>query len=161
MSSAWRWISCSETIMRRHLILPLILFLLLAAGKPASAEVVVVMRSGSAVERLSRDEVTHIFLGRYRTLPSGIQAQPIDQAAGSSLRSVFYQRLVNKTQNEINAYWARLHFSGKTSPPIQAASNNEAFERLLASPGAISYMDRAQVDGRLRIVFEFSAADRP
>ena len=147
-------------IKRYFLTLPLSLLLLFASNQ-ASAEPVVVMRSDATAERLSKDEVTHIFLGRYRTLPSGEQAQPIDQAAGSALRGIFYQRLVNKTPNEINAYWARLHFSGKTSPPIQASSNKEALERLLANPGAISYMERAQIDGRLRIVFEFSATDRP
>ena len=143
----------------RLLILPSLLLLL--TSNPASAELVVVMRANTPVERLDRDEVTNIFLGRYRTLPSGMQAQPVDQPPGSGARNIFYQRLVNKTQSEINAYWARLHFSGKTSPPIQAASAKETLERLLANPGAISYMERSEVDGRLRVVFDFSATERP
>lgn len=143
----------------RLVLLPSLLLLL--TSNPASAELVVVMRANTPVERLSKDEVTNIFLGRYRSLPSGMQAQPIDQPTGSGTRSIFYQRLVNKTQNEINAYWARLHFSGKTSPPMQSDSPKETLERLLANPGAISYMERSEVDGRLRVVFEFSATDRP
>lgn len=136
------------------LLLALTLTLLCSAT--ALADVVVVSRVREGIERLTHEEVTNIFMGRFRTLPSGKPAQPIDQPAGSATRNIFYQRLINKDQASINAYWSRLYFSGKASPPIQANSQAEVIERLLTLPGAIGYIERNQLDNRLHVVFEFS-----
>ena len=124
-------------------------------GGSARADVVVVTSAQSNVERLSPNDVTDIFLGRYRKLPSGISAVPIDQPVGSHIKAEFYRQLVSKELAEINAYWARLYFSGKTSPPVQAASNAEVISLLVSTPGAIAYIERKQVDARFRIVLDF------
>ena len=72
------------------------------------------------------------------------------------MRADFYRRLVNKDLNEINAYWSRLIFSGRTSPPLQASSSADVIVWLLGQPGGVAYVDRTQVDKRLRIVMEFA-----
>lgn len=130
--------------------------LMMGFSSLALADAVVVMTTQSAVERLSPSDVTDIFLGRYRKLPSGESAVPIDQPAGSSLKAEFYRQLVGKEPSEINAYWARLYFSGKTSPPVQAASSAEVISLLARTPGGIAYIERKQVDVRFRIVLDFS-----
>lgn len=134
----------------RHL-LPLIATSLLAS-LPAQAEVVVVVDAASGIERLSNDQVINIYLGRHRKLPSGIAAQPVDQPAGENLRAEFYRRLVDKDLSEINAYWARLYFSGKTAPPIQTTTAGDVLKHVIGKPGGIAYIDRSQADARVRIV---------
>jgi len=119
------------------------------------AEPVVVVNAASAIQRLSQDEVINIFLGRYRRLPNGETAIPIDQPDSGTLRADFYRKLVNKDLNEINAYWARLIFSGRTSPPLQAAQPADVIELLIVNPGGVAYVDHSQVDKRMRIVLEF------
>lgn len=132
------------------------LFLVLSGlGSTANAEPVVVVSAASALRQLSQDEVVNIFLGRYRRLPNGDTALPIDQPESSPVRADFYRRLVNKDLNEINAYWSRLIFSGRTSPPLQASSSADVIVWLLGQPGGVAYVDRMQVDKRLRIVMEF------
>ena len=135
--------------------LPLLLIcVLLGVASGPHAEPVVVVNARSGIERLSQDEVINIFLGRYRKLPNGAQAIPIDQPETSALRAEFYRRLVNKELNEINAYWSRLIFSGKTSPPRSAASVSEVITLLGSHAGSIAYIERSQVDPRFRIVLE-------
>jgi ABC-type phosphate transport system substrate-binding protein len=135
----------------------LLLVGLLVVCGAARAELVVVMRGDAGGnERLSQNDVVDIFLGRYRQLPSGAHAVPIDQPSNSALRAEFYRRLVNKELAEINSYWARLYFSGKTAPPVAAASNADVLALLLSTPGAIAYLERRQLDARVRVVFEFS-----
>ena len=132
------------------------LFLVLSGlGSTANAEPVVVVSAASSLRQLSQDEVVNIFLGRYRRLPNGDTALPIDQPESSPVRADFYRRLVNKDLNEINAYWSRLIFSGRTSPPLQASSSADVIVWLLGQPGGVAYVDRTQVDKRLRIVMEF------
>lgn len=133
-----------------------ILFMvLLGLGASLSAEPVVVVNASSSITRLGQDEVINIFLGRYRRLPTGDTAIPIDQPENTTLRADFYRKLVNKEPNDISAYWSRLLFSGKTTPPLQAVTSNDVLVLLAGQPGGIAYMDRSQVDKRFRIVMEF------
>lgn len=120
----------------------------------AIADPVVVVNARSGVSQLSQDEVINIFLGRYRRLPNGVTAIPVDQPESSPLRGEFYRRLVNKDLHEINAYWSRLIFSGKTTPPSQAADANEVITLLTGNIGGIAYLDRSRIDSRFRIVLE-------
>jgi hypothetical protein len=123
---------------------------------PAVADVVVVVGATSPVSVLSRNEVVNIFLGRFRELPSGISAQPIDLPATHPDRDGFYRRLVGRTPAEMSTYWARLVFSGRTWPPIQTERLEDAVGAIQNIPGGVGYMDRSKVGGRLKIVFEFA-----
>lgn len=135
----------------------ILLTLLLAAAVPATAaEWVLVANPKAGIARLSLDEVINIYLGRYRRLASGITAEPLDQPADSVLRARFYRRLVDKSLPEIQAYWARLLFSGQTQPPRVAASSDEALQFVAGHPGALVYVERSKVDGRVVVVFELT-----
>lgn len=137
--------------MIRYLIACLLATLMSAAH----ADLVLVTSPQSGIERLTQDEVINIYLGRYRRLPSGIVAEPVDHPAESEQRARFYRRLVNKSLAEINAYWARLVFSGKTRPPQIVEGVDSMLRLVVAHPGVLAYLERTQVDGRVRIVFEF------
>ena len=141
--------------MRNHFHLLLIILLALLTVAACRAEIVVVVNPKSGVEKLSRDEVVNIFLGRFRQLPSGLAALPVDLPASQPEKSGFYRQLVNKDLAEINAYWARLMFSGRTTPPKQAGSVEDMIAFVGATPGAIGYLDRGRVDARVRVVLEF------
>jgi hypothetical protein len=134
----------------------LLVMVLWGLGAAAWAEPVVVVNAASAITKLGQDDVVNIFLGRYRRLPTGETAVPIDQPESTALRAEFYRKLVNKEPNEVSAYWSRLLFSGKTSPPLQAVTANDVAVLLMSQPGGIAYIDRSQVDKRFRIVMEFS-----
>ncbi len=140
--------------MRRFITLPLLFLALLNYAAPAMAEPVVVVNARSSVTQLSQDEVVNIFLGRYRRFPGGGAATPIDQPEGNPLRAEFYRKLVNKDLDQINAYWSRLIFSGKTLPPKSAENAAEVLRLLSANPGGIAYIERNLLDSRFRIVME-------
>lgn len=130
----------------------LILALGLLPWSATRADMVVVVNARAGVDALSREQVVNIFLGRYRLLPGGLAAQPIDHPDMAGERARFYRLLVDKSPSEIDAYWARLIFSGKTPPPRRPLSAQEHIAWLLRDRGAVAYMDRQQVDARLRIV---------
>ena len=138
-------------IIRRLLIL---LLSLSVASTAWAAELVVAVRSDSEIGTLSKNEVIDIFLGRFRQLPSGQRAEPLDQAKQSPERQVFYHALINKTAAEIDAYWARLLFTGRVTPPRSMDTQEHLVEELLRNTRAIGYLDRTKIDRRLRIVFE-------
>lgn len=133
----------------------LLLTLLIAAPAiPAvAADWVLVANPKSGIVHLSQDEVTNIYLGRYRRLASGMTAEPIDQPVDSLLKALFYRQLVDKNLAEINAYWARLVFSGKTRPPRVLANEEEALKFVSRNVDALAYVDRSKVDARVTVVF--------
>jgi ABC-type phosphate transport system substrate-binding protein len=112
----------------------------------------VIVNQQSGVEKLTHDEVTNLFMGRQKRLPSGIVALPVEQAQPLGIRARFYQLLVKKDLPDINAYWARLFFSGQAQPPRQAASAAEVLELVAGNKGAIGVVDGAFVDRRVRVV---------
>jgi len=117
---------------------------------------VVIVNPAIGVQHLSRREVLDIFMGRYRTFPSGASALPIDLDVSSTERREFYLLLAHKEPADMGSYWARLTFSGKISPPFAVSDAHMAIEIVANNPNAIAYVDRAAVDQRVRIALEIT-----
>jgi len=139
----------------KHVILILVFALLLSGGVRANdaSSIVVIVNPSCGVDKLTRDEVIDIFLGRYRKLPSGRVAMPIDVTAEGD-RARFYQLLVKKSPAEMSSYWARLVFSGTTSPPFQVPDAQTALDLVQSNPNAIAYVERASVTPKVKVVLE-------
>jgi ABC-type phosphate transport system substrate-binding protein len=138
--------------------LRLIIGLLLAcafAGPALAApsdEVVAVVSAKSPVTSLSASQVADIFLGKSSRFPDGTTATPIDQPEESPVRDRFYARYTGKSPSQVKAIWSKLIFTGRGLPPAQAADATQLKKMLAANPGAIGYMDSAQVDNTVRVV---------
>src|SRR3954470_7635586 len=87
---------------------------------------VVIVNPTLGVQHLSRREVLDIFLGRFRTFPSGTSALPIDLDVSSAERREFYLLLAHKDTADMGSYWARLTFTGKISPPFAVSDASQA-----------------------------------
>lgn len=124
---------------------------LLTGSLTPAADLVVIVHPSSGMDALSREQVSHLFLGRIKTLPSGENAIVLDCVPQ---RDAFYRVLVGKGLPEINAYWARLRFSGRTQPPEQLEDGRAVLERVANNPGAIGYVDPALIDKRVRTVLK-------
>ena len=60
----------------------------------ADGRLVVVINETGGVERLTHEQVVNIFLGRFRQLPNGLAATPIDRPRDDELMADFYRLLV-------------------------------------------------------------------
>jgi len=135
----------------------LLLFALLPVTRGVQAQtLVVIVNPTIGVQHLSRREALDIFLGRYRTFPSGTSALPIDLDINSNERKQFYLVLAHKDPADMSSYWARLTFSGKISPPFAVADGHMAVDIVANNPNAIAYVDRASVDNRVQIALEIT-----
>jgi hypothetical protein len=135
--------------------------LFLLAGIPltqaARAQtLVVIVNPAVGVQHLTRHEALDIFLGRYRTFPSGVTALPIDLDVDSSERKQFYLILAHKDSSDMVSYWARLTFAGRITPPFSVATARLAIDIVASNPNAIAYVDRALVDNRVQIALEIT-----
>lgn len=126
--------------------------LLLLAMRQAAAETVVIISAHSPVEALTREQVVNIFMGRYRKLPDGSAVHPLDTGPDTPERRDFYKKLLDKNLAEINAYWARLTFSGRTQPPQPLETSHDVVAAVGRDPHLIGYAERRAVTGPVKIL---------
>lgn len=121
----------------------------LAAEPVCASGMVVVVHADSAIGALSREQVARIFLGRLKRLPNGA---PVTAVEVEPLRARFYPRLIGRDVAEVNAYWARLQFSGRTQPPQRLASSSDALAAVLADRNLVAHLEADPGDPRVRVL---------
>ncbi|WP_304640504.1 hypothetical protein [Pseudomonas sp.] len=132
--------------------------LLFVFSSPVPADLAVVTHPDTLVNSISRTELINIFMGRYRRMPSGETALPIDL---DPLRARFYRALLDKDLAEIDSYWARLVFSGQTVPPVRIRHEAEALDYIRRHPGALGFLDADSVPTDLKVVMRLPERAAP
>ncbi len=116
----------------------LLLVLCLSAGARSATDLAVVTRKDTPIHALTRQQVADLFLGRRRISVQGQPLMPID-LSDPTLRQDFYKRTAEMSVLRVNAYWARLVFSGKGRPPPKL-SPDQATMRVQSRPNTITYL---------------------
>lgn len=133
--------------------LPGVIALALNVGAgAASADVVAVVSSKSAVTALSKNQVVDIFLGKTSRFPDGEPAVPIDQVEGSAARDEFYAKFTGKSAAQVKAHWSKIIFTGRGQPPMEVPSGIEVKKQIVQNPKVIGYIERSLVDGSVRVL---------
>ena len=128
-----------------------ILGLLLAFAPAARADYYVVVSERNPLTMLSQKDALQLFMGRSRTFPDGRPAIPCD-IASDALRAGFYQALGGMSLPQVNSYWARLMFSGRSLPPQRLDSEAAMTQRIAEDASAIGWLPHAPRQKGLRIV---------
>jgi ABC-type phosphate transport system substrate-binding protein len=115
--------------------------------------VAVVTHPKTPIATLTKDQATNIFLGKSGNFPEGSKAIPIDQAEGEIARTIFYQAVVKKDASQLNAYWARLVFTGKGQPPKTVFDDDEVLEFVSTTPNSLGYISQDAVDDSVKVLF--------
>ncbi|MBF0469627.1 MAG: phosphate ABC transporter substrate-binding protein [Desulfamplus sp.] len=122
------------------------------SAEESSGEVVVVVNHKNPVQSLSKREVSDMFLARRRTFPSGQAVLVLEHEKNSRVRENFFSLLNQMTLKQVNAYWARLQFSGEVQPPQSLSDSRSVLEMVKRNSNAIGYMESTSVDESVRIV---------
>ena len=123
------------------LILLLIPMIEVGADKnPASQAIQVIVNDQSKLRTLNRQQIMSLFLGRSRSFPNGQKSKTFDHKMDSPLRQNFFEWLTGKSISDIDAYWARLRYSGRTSPPKVLKNQSETIRRVSNNANAIAYI---------------------
>jgi len=124
----------------------------LALAASAKADLYVVVNAANPVKALSQKEVVDIFMGRTRAFVGGEFAQALDLPRDSATRAAFYVALTGMSAAQVNSYWSRLMFSGRTMPPQQLSGEPAMQEQVRRTPGAIGYLSAEPADKNLHVV---------
>jgi ABC-type phosphate transport system substrate-binding protein len=116
------------------------------------ADIVVIGNKDIQIKALTKKQVIDIYMGRKLTFPNGKTALPIDQGKDSTTRKLFYHNLVDKTLSEINAYWARLLFSGRTAPPRSVENGSSVINIIKNNKSVIGYIHLEDLTDDVRVL---------
>lgn len=119
------------------------------------AEVVVIGHPSLPVNELDVQKVKDIWLGKIKHLAGNVPVRPIDQRPSSKARDEFYMKSLDKSPQQVKAYWARITFTGKDDVPLTFNDDATVRDWVASHPDAIGYVDTASVDGRVKVLFKF------
>jgi len=126
--------------------------IIMSGGSSALAELVVIVHPDSGVTTLSASNVKKLFLRKSKMLAGSTIAVPVDQKEGSESRAIFRDKVLKKSEGKLKAYWSKLVFSGKGSPP-KIKDDDAAVKSFVAGKvGAIGYIDSSLVDSTVLVV---------
>ena len=128
------------------------LLLFLCSATTSMADTLIVVNKENETTALTRGQIVDLYMGRYNTFPNNEAAFPLDQPADSEIRAEFYKKLTKKRVAEINAYWARLLFSGRATPPRVLPDSSAVKKAVSMNKGAIGYIDSAELDESVKVV---------
>ncbi len=126
---------------------------MLVASHALAETVVIVHPSNNNI--INKEEVQRIFLGKKKSFDDGRSVTPLNLTDTVASRAEFENKVLDKTPAELRAYWSKLVFTGKGTPPAEMASTDELLARIATDPGAIGYIDAAAVTDAVKVAFKF------
>lgn len=118
----------------------------------AQAAIVVIVNKDNPMDNFSRRDLVDLYMGRNLYFPDGALAIRLDLPPASAIRESFYQQLVGKSVAEVNAYWARLLFTGRASPPQAMESSIKVIEAVNKNRNAIGYINEEDLVDSVKVV---------
>ncbi|NDW16042.1 phosphate ABC transporter substrate-binding protein [Alteromonas genovensis] len=106
--------------------------------------------SGIDVEMVKR-----IYLGKSKAFPDGSRAIPLTFETGNGLRNIFNKDVLGKSESQYSAFWSKLVFTGRGTPPEMISNENEMLTLVATNPNTIGFIDESKVDGSVKIVGTF------
>ena len=130
-----------------------IIFIFIALlASPLQAGIVVIVNSENSTSDFSQRQLVDLFMGRDLYFPDGTMALRLDQSPKSQVRHDFYKNLVGKSVAQINAYWARLLFTGRASPPLVMSDSEGVLKAIKNNANAVGYINESELDSSVKVV---------
>ena len=131
-----------------------VISLLLLISYAVKADVVVIVHPSNSVD-FDQSSISKLFLGKAKKFNDGNQAVPINQEESSAARVSFNSAVLSKSGSQLKAYWSKLIFTGKGSPPQEVSNDAEVIDLISKNPSMIGYVDSASLTDAVKSVGKF------
>ena len=130
------------------------IFLLLICSVQAAAAIDVIVHPSNN-SALNNAEITRIFLGKAKSFPGGGQAVPLNQNESAGITAEFNKNVLNKSNSQLKAYWSKLVFTGKGTPPKSVDSEQEVINLISSNTNMIGFISKGAGGSSVRVVATF------
>lgn len=117
----------------------------------AAAETVIIINPANSAS-IDAKEIQRIYLGKEKKFSTGSEVIAINQDANSSVRKEFDEGLLSRSTSQVSAYWSKLVFTGKGSPPKEVSSDAEVVDLVSQNPNVIGYIDSSSVTAAVKVI---------
>ncbi|WP_032096663.1 MULTISPECIES: phosphate ABC transporter substrate-binding protein [unclassified Alteromonas] len=128
------------------------LCLLLSTPVFASTAIIINANNASGIDV---EMVKRIYLGKSKAFPDGSRAIPLTFETGNGLRDTFNKDVLGKSESQYSAFWSKLVFTGRGTPPEMISNEDEMLTLVATNPNTIGFIDESKVDGSVKIVGTF------
>ena len=132
--------------MNMRLTILLVMLGLAAGATTASAQVTVIAHMDVPVDSLSKTDLLNFYTGDVQSWGGGIAVVVFDLKARGPVRDAFYDYL-GKTSSRMRSIWLKRKLSGEGDPPESFETEAAVLERVASTPGAIGFVQKANVSG--------------
>jgi len=126
--------------------------LLIFSAGHCFGDIAIIAHPSANTSNLTQETVRDLYLGN-RQYVAQTRFIPLDQDGDSKIRQVFYERLIDKPENQVISHWSRLIFTGKGQAPISLTGDNSIIQFVKNNPNVIGYVDKDFVDETIKVVF--------
>jgi len=138
----------------------LILMILSSTMVMATPDKIVIFTASKAFSPLSSGKAKMLFKGRLKRL-NNKRFTLVDWPAGSKIKKQFYQDLLGQSEARLNAYRAKLIFSGKSVPPKSISENNASAVKsyIKNKSNSIGYASQSMISKDFTILYIVPTGD--
>lgn len=115
---------------------------------------VVVVNSQNNSEVTTAD-IKKLYLGKKGAFSNGNKAELATLNSGNGVRETFNSSVLNKSESQYTAYWAKMAFTGRGVPPKEFTSPAEVKAFVGSKPNAIGIIDDSLADSTVKVVLNF------
>lgn len=144
----------TRIIAGRTFVLLWLLFGSIFAARTACAnEPYEVITNPSVSEKtISKSSLRAIFGMRLHAWPDGSAISVFVMPDDSPIHAAFSKEKLNVFPYQLRSAWDRLVFSGTGQAPDAVASADEMLAKVASTPGAIGYLPKSKIDGRVHVL---------
>ena len=128
--------------------------ILLVTSFASAAETSVIVNQANS-DSFDEKAIKRIYLGKIKAFPSGgkITVFTLDDNAPET--ELFRQSALNKSNSQFKAYWSKLAFTGKGTPPTEVATSADMISTVSSDTSAIGFVDSSAVTGDVKVIATF------
>ena len=118
------------------------------------AEVAVIVNPANG-NSLSDSDISRIYLGKSKSFGDGTSIEAVNQQPDAGVTEAFNEKVVKKSSSQLKAYWSKLVFTGKGTPPKELDSDEAVLDFVAKNPGAIGYIDASKVNDSVKVIGKY------
>lgn len=126
--------------------------LVLMCGTTQAEVAIIVNPANSAA--ISSEDIKSLFSGRQKSFTDGKTALILALEEDNPTRTAFNNAVLGKTDAQTKAYWSKLLFTGKGTPPKEISAS-EMLQMVADNRNTIGYIDAASVNDTVKVVATF------
>lgn len=106
---------------------------------PLQAGIVIISHPDNS-NSISKEEIQRMYTGKSNSFANGDAVLPLNLDDANPLRSSFDEKALGRSSSQIKAFWSKLVFTGKGTPPKEVTSEAEMIKLVSSNPNIIGYV---------------------